>query len=615
MKTKLLFFAFLIINCQLLIVNCNAQQGEWTWMHGDSTANSPGHFGTMGVASPLNDPPSLFESVGWTDLQGNFWLFGGVKLQSVEVATLWQYNINTNMWTWIKGDSLSYGVGILGIYGTLGIPSSNNHPGARGFGSLTWVDNQNNLWLFGGKGWDAYGNEDDLADLWKYDIANNVWTWMNSPNTTNQPGSYGTKGVASSTNYPPPRDATNVSWSDVNGNLWLFGGRNGPSILNDLWKYEIATNMWTWVSGSNVPNSPGNCGSQGIPSPTNYPDARWVFSKWKDLNDNLWLFGGSDNSSIRNDLWKYDITTNMWTWMTGSNTTYSPGFYGTECLSSINNQPPARMENSACWTDACGNFWMFGGWRNSNDLFNDLWNYNVQNNEWAWISGDDFINGNGLWGTVGVSGTNNHPNQRGGSVPFQDSYGNLWLFGGTSLWPSDFRNDLWRFVPDTNCTHITSSQAPIISNNSNLITSSSANSYQWYLNDSIIPGATNQTYTIHQSGNYYVITTGYCVGGKSNVLELTYNAINQLSIANNQLSIFPNPSNSSVTIVYWLNVSDVITLEVYNVLGEKVSTIVSNEKQASGKHEYSFNPAAAGIYFVKMQTGEKVYAEKLVELR
>jgi hypothetical protein len=101
------------------------------------------------------------------------------------------------------------------------------------------VDNAGNLWLFGGTTEYAV----DYNDLWEYSPSTGFWAWTGGPNTTNSTGSFGTEGMAASSNVPPSRD-TSVTWVDGFGNFYLFGG-NGfvvsdplyPSVLNDLWKY------------------------------------------------------------------------------------------------------------------------------------------------------------------------------------------------------------------------------------------------------------------------------------------------------------------------------------------------------------------------------------------
>jgi hypothetical protein len=75
MKNRISLFTFLIV---LFINYCNGQQGEWVWIHGDAF-NSSGNFGTQGVPAGTNNPPPLYEPCEWTDLNGNFWLYGGLR--------------------------------------------------------------------------------------------------------------------------------------------------------------------------------------------------------------------------------------------------------------------------------------------------------------------------------------------------------------------------------------------------------------------------------------------------------------------------------------------------------------------------------------------------------
>ncbi len=43
-------------------------------------------------------------------------------------------------------------------------------------------------------------------DLWKYNPETNLWTWMKGDTTVNQPGIYGTKGIAAALNKPRGRE-------------------------------------------------------------------------------------------------------------------------------------------------------------------------------------------------------------------------------------------------------------------------------------------------------------------------------------------------------------------------------------------------------------------------
>ncbi len=452
MKNYLIIF---FVSLQIFAVKVFSQQGEWTWMKGNNTLNSAGVFGAQGTPASGNTPPALYEACEWTDLQGNFWLFGGCRGVASLYSDLWKYSPATNEWVWVKGSSVQNQPG---SYGTQGVSSINNIPGSR-LNSATCVDDAGNLWLFGGLGLDETGAFGELCDLWKYDIATNEWTWIKGSKFIGQNGVYGTITVSNPANFPGSRNETNCLWA-VNNTLWLFGGYVllNDDRYNDLWRYDISSNEWTWMKGDNTPDAIVIYNTKGVADPTNDPGSRIVYTKWKDKDNNLWLFGGSgrDNFGIYdmlNDVWKYDIVTNMWTWISGTDIPNDIGNYGTKCIPSVNNIPPARYENRAYWSDNCGNLWLFGGYTdiNINFISNDLWHYNITTNEWAWVSGSNTPNQVSSFGTQTVSAPGNIPGSRGGAISWMDVNGNLWLFGGYLSNSYNLGNDLWRYVPDPNC--------------------------------------------------------------------------------------------------------------------------------------------------------------------
>lgn len=67
------------------------------------------------------------------------------------------------------------------------------------------------------------------------------------------------------------------------------------------------------------------------------------------------------------------------------------------------------------------------------------------------------------------------------------------------------------------------------------------------------------------------------------------------------LNVFPSPVKNSATITYSLNQSKEISIEIFNVLGEKVKTIAL-EKQTTGKHttQIDLETFSNGIYFIKL---------------
>jgi hypothetical protein len=203
------------------------------------------------------------------------------------------------------------------------------------------------------------------------------------------------------------------------------------------------------MNGSSVYGQTAIYGTMGIPDINNTPGGRECYAKWKGNNNDLWVFGGrgwGTGFGLRNDLWKYDIVNNEWTWMSGDSTSAdSVSISESQCISSIYNIPSVRFENRACWNLGGRNFITFGGFF----LFNDLWNYNVSNNEWTLLKGSVTPYLSSIHGIKYVSNISNTPGGRGGSIAWSDSSCNLWLFGGydtTGTW-----NDMWRFTLDNSC--------------------------------------------------------------------------------------------------------------------------------------------------------------------
>jgi hypothetical protein len=79
---------------------------------------------------------------------------------------------------------------------------------------------------------------------------------------------------------------------------------------------------------------------------------------------------------------------------------------------------------------------------------------------------------------------------------------------------------------------------------------------------------------------------------------------------------YPNPFNPSTTIRFAIPKESFTRLETYNALGEKVSTLVS-ENLSSGTYEYEWNVEGlpSGIYFYKLSTDNFSEMKKMILLR
>ena len=76
---------------------------------------------------------------------------------------------------------------------------------------------------------------------------------------------------------------------------------------------------------------------------------------------------------------------------------------------------------------------------------------------------------------------------------------------------------------------------------------------------------------------------------------------------------FPNPFNPSTKINFGLKSSGNVEVSVYNILGNKVATLVNGFKSA-GNHSVSFNASnlSSGIYFYKIVTNGFVQTRKMI---
>jgi hypothetical protein len=358
------------------------------------------------------------------------WGFQGTATAAVTSVIV---DCGHNDWSWFDGPNTA------DQKGTSSMPPSpppapptfdTSSPGGRKY-PATWTDSNGNLWLFGGYGLTFTSGltppATDLNDLWEY------------VGTQNYNGSYqnywNNLTVAYSGVGPAPRDGA-VTWTQpgVGGDLFLFGGQTGTTFLNDLWRYNIAAKTWTQVSGG--PNSKGVYGTLGVAALGNIPGSRWGATSKLDASGTVWLFGGFGYDSagtlgLLNDLWNYNITTGLWTWVSGSNIVNQTGNYGTLGTAAASNVPGARQA-SMCFIDLSGNFWLFGGFdldsKGNPDALNDLWQFKA--GQWTWMSGANVVNQTGVYGVQGVAASTNVPGARWSSGAWTDLSGNFWIFGG-----------------------------------------------------------------------------------------------------------------------------------------------------------------------------------------
>lgn len=79
---------------------------------------------------------------------------------------------------------------------------------------------------------------------------------------------------------------------------------------------------------------------------------------------------------------------------------------------------------------------------------------------------------------------------------------------------------------------------------------------------------------------------------------------------------YPNPFNPLTTISYSIPASSFVTLKVFDILGNEISSLVNEEKLA-GNYELEFNAAnlPSGVYFYRLQTVNFIEISKMVLMK
>jgi hypothetical protein len=122
---------------------------------------------------------------------------------------------------------------------------------------------------------------------------------------------------------------------------------------------------------------------------------------------------------------------------------------------------------------------------------------------------------------------------------------------------------------------------------------------------------------------------GWITGENGVVMKTTNGGITFVSEEQKKISSdfllfnnYPNPFNLVTVIRYQLSVNSVVTLKVYNVLGQEVATLIHSRLMDKGKYEIEFDGSklSSGIYYYRIdvtQNDNSRYSEtkKLVLLK
>ncbi|AEV33046.1 HYR domain-containing protein [Owenweeksia hongkongensis DSM 17368] len=156
---------------------------------------------------------------------------------------------------------------------------------------------------------------------------------------------------------------------------------------------------------------------------------------------------------------------------------------------------------------------------------------------------------------------------------------------------------------------------PVVSRiGSTTLSTGNYNTYQWYRDGVLIPGATNQNYAYNLGGNYQVMVTnnsgcenyshGMVVGQAGGGIGIEENLFGDLDL-------YPNPSNGVITIDINRNELEELSLVIFNTAGKMVYEL-TEQTSYEGKLSIDLSHLPDATYMLRITSGGEVAVKRVV---
>jgi len=156
--------------------------------------------------------------------------------------------------------------------------------------------------------------------------------------------------------------------------------------------------------------------------------------------------------------------------------------------------------------------------------------------------------------------------------------------------------------------------APVITATGDTLNSSTATGNQWYLNGTLITGATGQTYHADQSGNYTcIVTLDGCSSAVSNVISIVIIGTGDKNVIGT-IGILPNPNDGQfmVEIESAAAKESICNLFVVNNLGVKIFELKDLKVTGNFRRNIDLRPVPNGMYSVIFTNDQGNVVKKII---
>jgi hypothetical protein len=132
--------------------------------------------------------------------------------------------------------------------------------------------------------------------------------------------------------------------------------------------------------------------------------------------------------------------------------------------------------------------------------------------------------------------------------------------------------------------------------------------YEYFTGDSLFINSPTQS--LNFTPGEYRLYTSKKIARPSQMTTRTYEVVeNQFN-----LSIAPNPSKGETQVQYTLKAANQVRLEIFNMTGQKVQTVLQT-RQPAGEHKQRIINLSAGAYLVKLTVDNKIEAKQLIVIQ